>query len=335
MKRWLVVPTLCLVAACDGPPTAPPPAPEATWATVEAAPSGAALEGPARVVAGPSSSAVVTPPFRATVLRVRVREGDVVDAGAPLVDVLMPELLDAAGRSEGARTRLAAWTERAALLTALRTDGLARGVEVSEATARVAEARADAEAARAVLLSAGAREGEARRLLDGTGAWSLRAPLAGVVTRVSAVPGESRDPPAGPLVAIAGVGPVRVEARLQRPVPDAAWRFIDGAGGATALRLVSRAPTADLRDGAYVAWFEPDGDAALTAGALGRVVADDAVGPTGFVVPATAIARDGDGATVRTRQGVTRVTVRGCEGEACRVDGALRAGDEVAVESPR
>ncbi len=335
MKLQLAVPALLVVCACDTPPTTTENVKSETWVKVRAAPDATPLEGPARVLAGPGATSVVTPPFRATVLKIRVREGDVVAAGAPLVDVLMPELLDAAGRYEGAKTRLAAWTERAQMLSTLRGEGLARSVDVSEATARVAEARADAQAARGVLLSAGLRDGEGASVLNGAGTLALKALQGGVVTRLAATLGENREPAAGPLVFIAGGGAVRVEARVQRPVPDGAWSFVDGAGHATSLRLLSRAPTADARDGAYLAWFESEDASALVAGALGRVVLGEAAEPSTFLVAAAAIHRDPSGAFVTTRSGVARVLVAHCEGDDCQVRGEVKVGDDVALGPSR
>jgi phage baseplate assembly protein gpV len=269
---------------------------------------------------------VVTPPLRATVLRIRARPGDVVDAGTPLVDVVMPEALDAAGRYEGAKVRLAAWTERHAQLTQLRADGLAKSLDVSEAAARVAESKADLQAARAVLLSAGVREGEAAGLLTGSGALSLRAPVTGVVTSLTASIGESREPSAGPLLQLASAGPVRVEARFAQGVPDGQFDFV-GASGKVALTLVSKAPVADPRDGTFLAWFEPGAE--LSAGALGRVTVRGGSAGAVFRVAAHAISRSDGAAKVETKHGAVQVEVVRCEALDCLVRGALTLSDEV------
>ncbi len=330
MKSLLV---LCLLvfAGCQASTPTLEAVPPAAWSRVRAGPADRPVEGPARVLASPTAASVVTPPFRATVTRVRVREGDSVDAGAPLVEVVMPELLDAAGRSEGARVRLTAWSDRLEQLTAMRAEGLVKGLEVSEAAARVAEARADLQAARAVLLSAGLREADVGALLLGNGAISLRAPQAGVVTRLTATLGETRDSTAGPLVSLAGPGPVRVEARLTTPAASGSWVFIDSSGQRHAVALVARAPGADARDGTFLAWFEPAGDA-LLAGTLGRVELETGAGSTRFLVPATAIRRDSKGSSVLTRRAEVPVSVGRCEGEDCLVTGALTTDDEL---SPR
>ncbi len=324
-RRWL--PLLLIVSACSGP-VAQPPAPEPpalSWTAVVADDAAATLEVPARVLAGPGAHSVVTPPLRATVLRLRARAGDTVDAGAPLVDVVMPELLDAAGRLEGAHVRLEAWSTRHTQLTQLRAEGLARSLEVSEAAARVAEAKADLQAARAILLSAGVRDGQAAALLTGTGALPLRAPVAGVVTAVSASVGESREPGAGPLLWLSSEGPTRVEARFTHAVPDGKYDFV-GAEGSTALALLSRAPGADPRDGTFLAWFEPE--RALQAGSLGRVVLRGSAAGGLFRVPARALFRVEGAAHVETKNGSVAVEVVRCDAD-CVVRGALKVGDEV------
>ncbi len=334
--RWLAA-AWPLLVGCPQPaevsPTTPAPA-ATTWTAVKPAGGGAVLEGPARALAGPGASAVVTPPLRATVTRVRVRAGDQVAAGAPVVDVVMPELLDAAGRFDGAKARLEAWSARAAQLERLRTEGLARALDVSEAQASVADAKAALQAARAVLLAAGQREADVPGLLAGSGAVALRAPVAGVVVEVLAELGASREPSAGALVRLASTGEVRVEAHFARAPPDGAWSLVSPAGR-TPLRLVGRAPAADEHDGTFAAWFEPVDGGALAAGTLGRVslAAADQLGVVR--VPARAVRRVDGVPTVTARRGgqpeVLPVQVLQCPGAECLVRGELRADDEVSI----
>ena len=315
------------VSACTSRPAPSQPAARpVAWVAVQPARNTDRLEVPARTVPGPGGTSMVTPPLRAVVTQVRVRAGDVVDAGAPLVDVVMPEVLEAAGRFQGARARLGAWTERLQNLQTLRADGLARSLDVSEAASRVAEAKADEQAARALLLLAGVTEAQVPRMLAGSGSLALHAPVAGVVTAVNAAVGESRDPTAGPLVRLSSASAVRVEARFARPVDDQGYDFVS-TSGRTPLRLLARAPTADPLDGTFLAWFEPD--AALIAGLLGHLEARDEGAPTQFVVPAGAISRSDSQARVETRRGVVNVEVVRCEGASCTVRGPLSATDEV------
>ncbi len=323
---------LLAAAACSEPPVAADagsPAPQ-RWAPARESSLAAVLEVPARVVPGPGSTAQVTAPLRATVVRLRVSAGDVVDAGAPLVDVVMPEALEAAGRLEGARVRLEAWAERHRQVLALRGEGLAKSLDVAEAAARVADARAELHAARAVLLVAGLRDEGAAALLSGNGLVALRSPFAGVVSSVAASVGESREPTSGPLVTLVGAGATRVEARFSRPLAEGAGAgyVFAGVGVTAALRLVSRSPAADPRDGTYLVWFEAEEP--LVAASLGRVVVRGGGSDT-FDVPATALERVDGRPRVTTRRGPVEVEVLRCEASDCVVRGGLQAGDEVRL----
>ncbi len=73
-----------------------------------------------------------------------------------------------------------------------------------------------------------------------------------------------------------------VAARLSRPAPDGEWRFIAGAD-VTPVRLVSRAPAADPRDGSFLAWFEAEDSATLTAGTPGRVTTNSTMRSTSAI----------------------------------------------------
>ncbi len=325
-----------LLAGCSRPPApaASPAPPVELWARVEAAADATTLDAPARVLPDPASTTVITPPLRATLVRIHARAGDAVEAGAPLVEVVMPELLEAAGRLEGARVRLEAWTSRHAQLIALRADGLARSLEVSEAFARVAEAKADLQAARAVLLGAGIREGDAATGLQRGGVLTLRAPVAGVVTRVSAVVGERREPSAGALVELASPGAVRIEARFNQPPAPGSFEF-EANDARVPLRLLNSSPAADPKDGTFLVWFEPIGVVPLSAGRLGRVLRLGAQGGGAMRVPALALYRVAGVAQVETRRGAVTVEVLRCEAKTCLVQGALEVADEVRITAPK
>jgi multidrug efflux pump subunit AcrA (membrane-fusion protein) len=331
---------LTLARCSGGAPQTPAPAPAAAPAPVEPGarvlardPTGSPLaEAPARVVAGPGAAAVLSAPLRARVLKVRARAGDQIAAGAPLVDVVMPELLEAAARLRGARGRLAAAQARAAQLDALRAEGMARAADQSEAALKVAEAAADAEAARAVLLAAGVKEDEANRLLGGSGQVALKAPFAGVVSRVTAVVGEVREPGGQPLVELQSAGDVRVEARFgTAPALDAAWDFVGGDGLRLPLKPLSRSAAAAPEDGSRAAWFELPSEGAPAPGTPGRVVLRrDA---RAVLVPAAAIRRDGERTTVvKAGSGPVELRLLGCCGPDCLAQGPLSAGD--ALELP-
>ena len=152
--------------------------------------------------------------------------------------------------------------------------------------------------------------------------------VGGVVTQVSASVGESREPGAGPLLQLASGGPTRVEARFTHAVPEGRYDFI-GASGPMALTLVSRSPAADVRDGTFLAWFEPEKE--LPAGTLGRVVLRGGGASGLFRVSARAIQRVAGAAQVETKHGPVPVEVARCEPVDCLVKGALTVSDEVSA----
>jgi multidrug efflux pump subunit AcrA (membrane-fusion protein) len=335
--RWCGTVTFLVLGACTPAPPpllAPADAGAQRWVPAQRPSRVSLLEAPARLLASPGSTAVTTPPLRARVVQVRVQAGDRVDAGAPLVDVLMPELLEAAGREVGAQARLSAWSDRYRQLEQLRLEGLARVPEVSEAAARMAEAGADLAAARAILRSASVQAWQVDGLLSGSGVLTLRAPLAGVVMEVTATPGQLRDPSQGPLVTVAGAGPTRVEARFSRPPEAGEWSF-SWAGGSAPVHLVGEAPVADPRDGTFLAWLEGDGPLPAPAGTLGRVSKASAASGPALLVPAHAVRREGGSATVRTADGPVAVEVLECGTASCLVTGELVVGTPVSVESGR
>jgi len=305
MNRLLVC--CLLAAACEkaaappSTPTAPLSATSATtrWVDTRSAEDTALLEAPARVLASPDGVASIAPPLQARVVRVRVRPGQRVSVGEPLIDVLMPELLHAAGDLAGEQMKVDAYTRRRTQLEVLKSEGLVRLAELAEVEAQLATARADAQAARATLRASGVSDKQAEALVSGDGVLSLRAPIAGLVTSVEATPGEVRDPAGRPLAQLVGLGEGRVEARLPSNPSDGA-RFSFHSGALTLLvDLISVSPRFEPSDGSRLAWFSARADAGvLPIGATGRMrVSADA---SWSVVPSRALIERGG--TVRVRQ---------------------------------
>jgi len=296
------------------PSQASPASASARFQGVEPARGSAWLDAPAHVVSSPNDTALVSAPLGARVQKLRVYPGQTVREGDALVDVVMPELLRAAGALRSADLRLASWQERRAILAPLVEKGLARPAELSDIDANIASVRGDRESARATLRAAGELDARAGALLDGQGVVSLRAPLGGVVVSVTAKVGEFREPNSGALVEL--VSPdadPRVEARFAAaPPPGMRFEWVE-AGRSMPLVLDALSPHADERDGSRVAWFHVEGaDASvgLVAGALGRVhmvVRDDWV-----VVPTQALREEHGETTVEVREaaGTRRVQVK-------------------------
>jgi hypothetical protein len=318
------------LSACTATPAspAPPAAAAPSWEPITAQAGATTTEAPARVLPSADALTVVTAPFRARVTAVKVRAGDEVLANAPLLEVVMPEVLDAAARFDGASGRLQAATDRLTQLTRLKDEGLARAMEVTEAASRVADAKADRQLALATLRAANVRELDVPALLA-SGVQTLRATRAGVVLDVAATPGSAYEPTSGPLVRLGSTGPGRVEARFARPVEDGDWELKVGEHRWPLTRR-SVAPGADPKDGTFVAWF--DGVDLPRADTLGRVTRSSSASAAGaFRVPAQAISKVEGHAVVHTHSGAVAVEVRSCTGNECVVTGALTASDQVQV----
>jgi hypothetical protein len=306
------------------PPAATDTAAE-RWVAVQEANNAPAFELIGRLLPPPNAHAELTLPLPATVLRVLVDHGKQVERGAPLVEVAMPEAARATGRLEGARLRMEAYRARLTHLETLRTEGLARGAELADARARLAEASADEHEALAVQQMV-----EAAGLRRRGNHYEVLAPLSGVVVEVDAPLGSMRGPSDGPVVKISGGTPTRIEARASFPLPKGArYEWVAGLPGAPALRLVSEAPEIMPEDATHLVWFDAERPIELPHGSIVhvRVVPPD----NSWLVPSTAVLHDAAQPAVRTRRaGRVAVDVLCDMGNDTLVRGALQSSDMVA-----
>ncbi len=307
----------------------------AQWQPVRRPSDAAILEQPAHVVADASSLGEIAAPVRARVARVHVRVGESVDAGDPVLDVVMPEVLEAAAKARGAAARIASHRARADELDGLRAEGIVQAGSAFEQRAAVAELEAERASALAVLRAASIDPREAAALLR-DGVVTLRAPTSGVVRSLDATLGETREPGGEPFARIVGAGAARIEVRSGEPLPVGAEAAFEAPSGAiTPLAGTPIASVVDA-DGATVTWFAPREDAPLAPGLRGRVRLTLA-GEDLFELPAAAVVVAGgaDGAAVHRRSddGVEVVSVRvvASSGATAIVRGPLREGDLVAA----
>lgn len=226
MKLGAVLLAMALALGCEAPhePIAEPPAEPASaaarWEPARRPRDATLLEHPAHVAGDPASSSEIAAPFRARVVAVHVRVGQPVERGAPVLDVVMPEVLAAAAAVRGATARIAAHRARAEQLEALREEGLVDASRVFEQRAVAAELEAQRGEALAVLQAASVSTRETGALLA-RGVTTLRAPSAGTVRALDATLGEIREAGAAPFARIVGAGHARVEVRSSEPLPDA------------------------------------------------------------------------------------------------------------------
>jgi biotin carboxyl carrier protein len=313
---WFAAASILL--ACRQPETRKEPAFESAlsaatrWVHPVAAREAGILEAAARVISSPNDTAQVCAPLAARVVRMRVRPGQRVAAGEPLVDVVMPELLRAASVLRAAQLRVRSWETRRQIIAPLVEKRLAQAAELSDIDANLAAVRGELESARASVRVAGESDKRVAALLDGNGVIALRAPLAGIVVATQAKIGELREPSAGPLVELVSEDvDLWVEARfMSEPPPGVRFMWVEPTR-TLALVLERLSPHADERDGSRVGWLRAsDGRAALVAGALGRV---RVVPEEGWVLVGARALRERDGVfTVerKTRDGSRSVRVQ-------------------------
>jgi multidrug efflux pump subunit AcrA (membrane-fusion protein) len=312
---------------------------EPRWTQAVAPSDLSLLEAPAHVVPAPGSEAHVAPSHAARVVRVHVRAGDHVEAGAPIVDVVMPEVLEAAARFASVAPRRSLRAQRRTELEALQQEGLVDRARVFEQDTELATLDAEQAQALATLRAASLAPADAARLLR-QGHVTLSAPIAGTVREVSASIGEVREPQGEPFATLVALAPARVEARLAQALPaGAALAFVGLDGSRTELDVRTLAETVDARDGLRVVWLEPaPGAAPLGGGLHGSVRATLAAGVV--ELDAQALALEGEHVFVerRGRTGAPeRLEVAVLTASATRaiVRGPVGVGDRVSLDPRR
>lgn len=190
-------------------------------ATVRMAPFAPTVRAVGSVVASPRGYAELSAPTASRVTHVYVVAGQSVHAGDPLVQLDAAPLAAAAAGATAAREAAQQGYDRAVRLSG---QGILPRKAVDQAAADLAQANAAAVAARHTLALS-----------------TLRSPLTGVVTRMSAITGESADP-SQVLVAVADPHALQVVLNL------------------------SPADAALVRPGAVVTFYESDAQGAASIG---------------------------------------------------------------------
>ena len=178
MTRRLLAAALAILAACHGGGAGDQAAPtglvRADTATVQRQWVARSIVAIGRIVPRPGTYAELGPAAPARVARVYVAPGDRVKAGAPLVSFDQAPFSSAAASAEAALTAAQQAADRAHRLA---QQGILPRKDVEKAEADLAQAQAAAVAARRDLRLA-----------------TLRAPVSGVVTQLSAVLGDEVQP---------------------------------------------------------------------------------------------------------------------------------------------
>lgn len=294
------------------------------------------MQAPAVVRASAPASGEVTAPAPLRIAHVYVKVGQAVAVGDPIVDVHAPDLLDAAAVVLSAAARARAHQERADQLEALLDEGLALRAQVFEQRSMAADLRASRLQAIALLRSAGIDPEQASALMQ-RGVVTLRAPVAGIVTDLSARPGRSFDPGTTPIARLTGQASARVEVQTAKGWPQATSIVFTASDGRRI--VLDPAPVSSVvipSDGTTRAWFDPREPVELPDGLVG--IAEMLAAQDVWEVPAAAIRQMGNQSLVLRRRAdrsePIEVQVITASGASALVRGSFEPGDLVASSFP-
>ena len=303
---------------------------------------------PARVVLPPSQEQVVSAPLAGLVDRVLVGENDTVKSGQPLLRLISPELgeLQLKLLEASSKSRLSHKTaQRERMLFA---DGIIPERRVQEAEGAAEENRARVQQAEAALRLAGVDAASVRKIAAGGAlqdGLTVHAKTAGTVMSVDVKAGQ-RVAQAGALMRLADTrqlwldiqlpadrrsqvaikgGQITVVGRDAKAVPMSVGSMVSDSQTVTLRAQVTQGATL-LRPGEYVQAQVPFASLA-SAGS----------GAESWPVPVASVVRQGDKAYVfvRTPKGflAQQVTVLNSAGTSVQVQGAIKAGQDIAITS--
>ncbi len=280
VKIFVPIVLVSMILGCTEPAVSEPAADEhadehatstpSAWVEVRTPADASLLELSARVVAASTSRARLDVPYRATVVSVSVQAGDEVAIGDPLVELRVPELLQAAAILAGTSAQIGSHRDRKVRLEDLRGKGLVGSSDVFEVDSRIGSLSADRRLALASLKAAGV-EGEGRSELLRRGTLILSSPVAGVVAELDAIPGDVVEPGES-LAQVLGRGPARVEIVHSGELPaNVALEFVGTEGTRFMLAAEPISTAIEPGLGRTLAWYVPADGRDLPDGVRGRV----------------------------------------------------------------
>lgn len=295
---------------------------------------------PAQVIVPANHEQIVSAPMAALAVELYVQPNQTVKLGAPLLRLVVPELGPLQLQLMQANTRATLARQATQREQSLFKEGIIAQRRVQEAQAALADAEAALRQAKAALRLAGLSTGAIDRvaasgqLQDGL---TLHAVKAGIVTDIEVKPGQ-RVEPANALMHVAQTDRLALE--IQAPAGDvAAWRVgsklkLQGRTGAAT--IVSVGPNVVAGSQTVAIRADLDGGAAgLRPGEFVTVQLPLSADAASWDIPLAALAHDGNQAYVFVRSAsgfeARPVKMVGSAGQRVRVQGALKAGERVAV----
>lgn len=313
-----------------------------TWIGVQRPSDASLLELPARVVAAADSRARLDTPLHGSVVTITARVGDRVEAGDAIVELRIPAVLEAAAILAGTGSQLGSQKARRERLEELRAAGLVGAAEVFDIESNIGRLSAERRLALATLTAMGIDDAERGAVLR-RGTVLFRAPIAGVVAQIDAVPGEVVES-GETLAQILGRAPARIEvtsagelAQLGEATTSLEFEGLDGSRIPLASTPVATAVEPGL--GRMLAWYETaDPTLALADGVRGRVLlrSDD---PRLLEVPRRSLRLDDGRAWVGRRNAAGEVemveveVLRSVGSSALIRSAALNVGDSIAANA--
>ncbi|MDI1238166.1 MAG: efflux RND transporter periplasmic adaptor subunit [Polaromonas sp.] len=295
---------------------------------------------PAQVVIPPNAEQVISSPVTGLISQLLVQPNQMVRVGAPLVRIASPELGQLQLQLLQANTRATLARQAAKREQYLFGEGLIAQRRVQEAQAALQEAEATLKQAKTALRLSGMSMAAIDKVAasgNPQDSMVLAATQAGVVTEIKAKPGQRVDS-ATPLMHLAQTDTLWLE--IQVPVAESAsWApgsklkvqgrditaqimsssaMVASGSQMVVMRALVQGKAGQVRPGELLTVELP---AAATAGA--------------WDLPLSAVAHDGDQGYVfvRTPDGfeARAVKVSASSGQRVRVQGPVKAGEEVAI----
>ncbi|MBI4986577.1 MAG: efflux RND transporter periplasmic adaptor subunit [Rhodocyclales bacterium] len=295
---------------------------------------------PAQAVVPPNAEQVVSSPVAGLVAQLLVQENQAVRSGTPLVRIAGPELGQLQLQLLQATARATLARQTAQREQALFDEGIISQRRVQEAQAALMEGEAMLNQAKAALRLSGMPAAMVARVAASgkpEDSITLAATQAGIVTEVAVRPGQ-RVEAATALLHVAQTDSLWLD--IQVPIAESAgWKpgtRLKVQGRDIAARILSASPTVSANSQTVMLRAVIEGKAGqLRPGELVTVELPITAVTGSWDLPLSAVAHDGKQAYVfvRTPDGFEArpVTVAASAGQRVRVQGALKAGEQVAV----
>lgn len=297
---------------------------------------------PAQVIVPPKAEQVVSSPVAGLVAQLLVQQNQVVRSGDPLVRLVSPELGQLQLQLLQAIARATLARQAARREQALFDEGIIPQRRVQETQAGLKEAEAALNQAKAALRLSGMPAATIERIAASgkpQDSITLTAMQAGIVTEIAVKPGQ-RVEAATALLHVAQTDSLWLD--IQLPVSESAnWPAgtkVKVAGRGIAARILSASPTVSSSSQTVVLRAAVEGKTGrIRPGEFVTVELPVAATQDGWDVPLSAVAHDGNQAYlfVRTADGFEArpVKVAASAGQRVRVQGPLKAGEQIAVSS--